>query len=144
MKPFISTTTYGFINYIGALTLLSSPYTFDLIHVGGAALFIPILMGAFLLYIAIFSDNKVGFIKIFPMQMSLFLAMFAGFALIAGPFFYGFAFDKGVYLPHVVIGAMLSLCALFTQNSPFTTKPHEQLPEAGITSTDALEGRLNV
>jgi hypothetical protein len=90
MKPFISTTTYGIINYLGAITLLSSMYTFDLMHVGGAAMFVPILMGAFLLYIAIFSDNGVGFIKVFPMQMSLFLAMFAGFFLLVDPFLFGF------------------------------------------------------
>ena len=144
MKPFISTTTYGVINYIIGLTLLSLFYTDDLMHVGGAAMFIPILMGAFLTYIAIFSDNGAGFIKVFPMQMSLFLAMFAGFLLIVGPFFYGFAFDKDVYRVHLLIGAILFFCALFTKGSPFTTKPHHMLQEGGITSTDSSEGRLMV
>ncbi|WP_448698545.1 hypothetical protein ACFGVR_17010 [Mucilaginibacter sp. AW1-3] len=142
MKPFISTTTYGVINYICGLLLLSSLYTFDLIHVGGAAMFIPILMGAFLTYIAIFSDNGVGFIKVFPMQMSLVLAAFASFALIAGPFFYGFAFDKGVFWPHVIIGAVLLFCALFTKKSPLTTRPHQQLSEGGLDSIDTIQGRL--
>ena len=150
MKPFISTTTYGIINYIIAALLLSSrlPETFNLTYYGGAALFIPILMGAFLSYIAIFSDNKVGFIKVFPMQMSLVLAMFAGFLLLVSPWLYDFAGkntnNNGVFWPHVIFGAILLFCALFTQGSPLTTKPHEQLPEAGITSTDSLEGRLNV
>ncbi len=142
MKPFISTTTYGVINYICALTLLSSLYTFDLMHVGGAAMFIPILMGAFLLYIAIFSDNGVGFIKVFPMQMSLFLAMFAGFLLMVCPFVWGFAFAKGVFWPHEIIGAVLFLSALFTTKSPFTTRPHQQLSEGSLGSIDATEGRL--
>jgi len=144
MKPFISTTTYGIINYIMAAVLLSSrlPETFNLTHYGGAALFIPILMGAFLSYIAIFSDYKAGFIKVFPMQMSLVLAMFAGFLLLVSPWLYDFA--DAVKWPHVIFGLILLFCAIFTQNSPFTTKPHEQLPEAGITSTDSLEGRLNV
>lgn len=142
MKPFISTTAYGVINYLVAILLLSSLYTFDLMHVGGAAMFIPILMGAFLLYIAIFSDNKVGFIKVFPMQMSLVLGMFASFALLAGPFFYGFALDKGVFWPHVSIGAVLFLSTLFTKKSPFTTRPHQQLSEGGLDSIDSIEGRL--
>jgi len=146
MKPFISTTTYGVINYLGGLLLLSSPYTFDLMHIGGAALFIPILMGAFLTYIAIFSDNGVGFIKVFPMQMSLLLAMFAGFLLMTGPWLYDFAGpnnrNNGVFWPHLLIGAVFFLCSIFTTNSPFTTKPHHQLPEGGLASTDSLEARL--
>lgn len=150
MKPFISTTAYGIINYIIAALLLSSrlPETFNLTHFGGAALFIPILMGAFLSYIAIFSDNKVGFIKVFPMQMSLVLAMFAGFLLVVSPWLYDFASantkNEGVFLPHVIIGAVLLFCSIFTQNSPFLTKPHKPLREAGITSTDSTEGRLTV
>jgi hypothetical protein len=144
MKPFISTTTYAFINYIGAALLLASPLpaVFNLTHIGGAALFIPILMGAFLSYIALFGDNKLGLIKVFPMQMSLLLAMFAGFLLMVGPWLYDFA--SVIFWPHLIIGAVFFLSSIFTQNSPFTTKPHQPLREAGITSTDSIEGRLNV
>ncbi|OCX53691.1 hypothetical protein BEL04_05185 [Mucilaginibacter sp. PPCGB 2223] len=148
MKPFISTTTYGIINYIVAALLLSSrlPETFNLTYYGGAALFIPILMGAFLSYIAIFSDNKVGFIKVFPMQMSLVLGMFAGFLLLVSPWLYDFAGknsnNDGVFWPHVIFGAVLLFCALFTKKSPFTTRPHQQLSEGGLDSIDSIEGRL--
>lgn len=142
MKPFIPTTVYAVIQYVGGLLLIVSPSLFKFDNVGGASLFIPILMGIFLLLIAVFSDNKFGLIQIFPMQMNLLLAMFAGFLLLVGPFLYSFA--DFVFLPHVLLGAMFFLCSIFTQNSPFLTKPHEMKKEGGITSTDAHEGRLMV
>jgi len=142
MKPFISTTTFVFIQYVCAALCLSSrlPETFDLTHVGGAALFIPILMGAFLSYIALFTNSKLGLIKVFPMQMALFLAMFAGFLLMTSPWLYDFA-DK-TYGFHLVVGGVLFLSALLTQQSPFTVRPHQQLSEGGLGSIDSSEGRL--
>lgn len=76
------------------------------------------------------------------MQMNLFLAAFAGFLLIVGPGLYSFA--SVVWAPHLILGALFFLLAIFTQNSPYTTKPHEMLQEGGMTSTDAHEGRLMV
>ncbi len=142
MKPFIATSFYAVIQYLGSILLITSPWVFNFVDIGGASYFIPVIMGCLLLLIAVFSDNKLGIIKVFPMQMNLFLAMFAGFLLLVGPFLYSFA-DK-VYAPHLCLGALFFLCSLFTTNSPFTTAPHEPLREAGITSTDSHEGRLMI
>lgn len=142
MKPFIATSFYAVIQYIGGILLVSSPWVFGYDNVGGASLFIPVIMGSLLLLIAVFSDNKLGFIKVFPMQMNMILTMLAGFLLIVGPGLY--SFWPKVLLPHECFGALFFLLSIFTQNSPFTTKPHEQMREGGITSTDSLEGRLTV
>jgi len=142
MRPFIPTTFYAIIQYIGSIVLISSPWLFGFDNVGGASLFIPILMGVFLLLIAVFSDNKLGFIQVFPMQMNLFLAMMAGFLLLVGPGLYGF-YDE-IWAPHVILGGLFFFCSIFTQNSPFTTQPHEMMHEGQLGSTDAHEGRLMV
>jgi hypothetical protein len=141
MKPFIPTTFYAVLQYLGSIFLITSPWIFKFGNIGGA-LFIPVIMGVLLLLIAVFSDNKLGMIQIFPMQMNLFLTMFAGFLLMVGPGLYSFA--KFVFWPHFISGAVFFVLSIFTQNSPFITKPHKQLREAGITSTDAHEGRLMV
>jgi hypothetical protein len=142
MKPFIATTFYAALQYLGSILLIISPQVFGFENVGGASIFIPIIMGILLLLIALFSDNKLGLIPVFPMQMNLFLAMFAGFLLIVGPGLYSFA--QFVFWPHFLLGLMFFLLAIFTQGSPYTTKPHEMAQEAGMTSTDAHEGRLMV
>jgi hypothetical protein len=143
MKPFIATSFYAVIQYLGSILLITSPWAFGFIDSGStAAYYIPVIMGILLLLIAVFSDNKLGIIPVFPMQMNLLLAMFAGFLLIVGPALY--SFSSIVFLPHLVFGSLFVLLALFTQNSPFTTPAHEQLKEGGITSTDAHEGRLMV
>jgi hypothetical protein len=142
MKPFISTKLYGVINYVGAILLISSPWLFGFAHFGGAALFMPLLIGWFQLIMAIFSNNSHGFLKVFPMQMHHCLDVLSGSFLLALPWTY--AFSSKVFWPHFLLGSLFFIAGIFTKGSPFTTKPHQSLPEAGITSIDAHEGRLNV
>jgi hypothetical protein len=142
MKPFISTSFYGVINYVGAIVLMASPWLFGFDYLGGAALFMPLLIGWFQLIMAIFSNNSHGFIKVFPMQMHFCLDVLTGSFLLALPFTYGFA--SKAFWPHFLLGSLFFVAGIFTKGSPFTTKPHTSLREAGITSIDASEGRLNV
>jgi len=140
MKNLISTTFYGYFNYVIALVTLSSPWLFNFWHVGGASLFLPMAFGWFQLIMAIFSVNKAGFMKVFPNQMHHLLDVFCGFWLLVAPFFYGFC-DR-VMWPHVILGAIFLIVGICTKNSPFTNRATEMLPEAGIQSLDAHEGRI--
>ena len=141
MKPFISTTTYGVINYLAAISLIASPWLFGFAQYGGAALFMPLLIGWLQLIMAIFSRNPVGFIKVFPMQMHNCLDVLTGSFLLALPWTYDFS--SKVYLPHFLFGLLLVVMGVFVQKSPFLTPADRSLPEAGITSIDSSEGRLN-
>jgi hypothetical protein len=142
MKPFISTTVFGFINYVAALLLISSPWLFEFSHVGGASLFLPILLGWLQLIMQIFSDNSFGFMKVFPIQIHLTIDVFAGSFLLVLPWLYDFS--AKVFWPHLLFGSLFFLLGIFTDRSPILTKPHHSLGEAGITSIDSHEGRLNV
>ncbi|TSJ43912.1 hypothetical protein FO440_06925 [Mucilaginibacter corticis] len=144
MKPFISRSLYGFLNYSIALLLLVSPWLFKFSHVTIAAgLLMPLLMGWLQLIMSIFSDNPLGFnkLKVFPMQMQNFVDVLMGSFLLALPWTY--AFSGQVFLPHFILGLALLLKGIFAVESPFLTRPHRTLPEGGISSTDSLEGRLN-
>ncbi|WP_299511843.1 hypothetical protein [Mucilaginibacter sp.] len=141
MKPFISKTFYGVINYAVALLLIASPWLFHFAQFGGAALFLPIIIGWFQLIMAIFSKNPLGFLDVFPMQMHNCLDVLTGSFLLALPWTY--SFSSQVWAPHFFLGLVLIIMGVFADGSPFLTKPHRALPEAGITSTDASEGRLN-
>lgn len=144
MKPFISRSLYGFLNYSIALLLLASPWLFKFSHVTIAAgLLMPLLMGWLQLIMAIFSDNPLGFnkLKVFPVQMQNCVDVLMGSFLLALPWTY--AFSGQVFLPHFILGLALLLKGVFAIESPFLTRPHRSLPESGITSIDSSEGRLN-
>jgi hypothetical protein len=141
MKPFISKTFYGLINYAVAILLIASPWLFGFAQYGGAALFMPLLIGWFQLIMAIFSNNPLGFIKVFPMQMHNFLDVLTGSFLMCLPWTYDFS--SKVYLPHLVFGLILLIAGVFVKQSPFLTRPDRSLPDGGLTSTDSYEGRLD-
>ena len=60
MKPFIPTTVYGVLNFLLALTMIASPWLFDLVNISSAALFLPIYIGWLQLIMAIFAKNEIG------------------------------------------------------------------------------------
>jgi hypothetical protein len=136
MKPFISTAIYGVLNYIIALTLIASPWLFDLVHVSSAALFLPIYIGWLQLIMAIFADNEMSPIKRFPMEMHLTLDVLMGFILFVSPWLY--TFSSKAFWPEVLLGGLLFFLGLFTKKSPFTTKRHKPLSEGGLASTDSI------
>lgn len=141
MKPFISKTLYAVINYAVAIILIASPWLFHFADYGAAALFMPLIIGWFQLIMAIFSNNSLGFLKVFPIQMHNFLDVLSGSFLLALPWTY--AFSALVFWPHFLLGGLLLINGIFSSESPFLTTPHRSVPEAGISSIDAIEGRLD-
>jgi hypothetical protein len=142
MKPFIPTAVYGVLNYILSFTLIASPWIFGLADISSAALFIPIYIGWLQLIMAIFVDNETGFVKRFPMQIHLVLDVFMGFILLVSPWLY--TFSSKAFWPELLLGGLLFCLGIFTKKSPFLTRPHHAAPEGQLTSTDSIEGRLNV
>lgn len=147
MKPFISTAFYGVLNYILALTMIASPWLFDLVGVSSGALFLPIYIGWLQLIMAIFTNIETGFIKQLPIRIKLVFDVLMGFVLWISPFLYGFAFDsvraggktfKGVFWPELFLGGLLFIMGLFTKKSPFTTRVPAHQAEGLVTSTDSI------
>ncbi len=141
MKAFIPTTFFGYFNYVIAIITMSSPWLFEFINIGGASLFLPLMLGWFQLIMAIFSNAKGGMVGAFPVKMHCVLDTISGFVLMVSPWLYGFN-QKGVFLPHLILGGIILALGLFTKGSPLTCPPHEMLQEGGITSLDSHEGRM--
>jgi len=137
MKPFISLNTYGVINWCAVVLLLGSPWALGYYKVGGVAFFLPTLFGWIEFIMAVFSNNKHGFIKQFPMEMHLFLDVIIGSFLLASPFVYGFAGRTGLFWPQVLIGGLIFIAGAFTHKSPFTDKYRHHLPEGQLQGTDS-------
>lgn len=116
MKPIISLKVHGVLDYAAGLVITFSPWLFGFAGLGGAPLYVPLLLGSMQLVMAIFSNHSLGFIKVLPMQLHLVIDMIAGVILIAAPWVYGFY--HFVYLPHLLLGIMSFLAGLLTQHSP--------------------------
>ena len=84
---------------------------------------------------AVFSNNKHGFIKQMPMAMHLFLDVIMGSFLMMSPFIFHFS-DKVVW-PQVLIGGLVFIAGAFTHKSPFTDKYRHHLPEGQLQSVDS-------
>jgi len=117
MKPFISTKLHSIFDYAGSLIITASPWLFGFYHIGGAALFLPLVFGVLLMIMVIFTRHEGGLIKVFPFQLHLFLDMIVGFVLLVSPFLY--KFYPFVWLPHVLLGLFLMGSGIFTRHSPF-------------------------
>jgi len=135
MKPFISTSIYGVLGYIVSLTLIASPWLFDLVNISSAALFLPIYIGWLQLIMCIFSNNEAGIIKRFPMPMHCTLDVFMGFVLLVSPWLY--TFSSKAFWPELILGGLLLIMGIFTKKSPFTTNVHEVRPEGLLMATDS-------
>jgi len=135
MKPFISLSTYGVINWLAVVLLLGSPWALGFYKLGGAALFLPLLFGWIEFIMAVFSNNKHGFIKQMPMEMHLFLDVIMGSFLLMSPFIFHFS-DKVVW-PQVLIGGLVFTAGAFTHKSPFTDRFRHHLPEGQLQSIDS-------
>src|SRR5258708_2412096 len=121
MKPFISTSTYGFINYVVAIILMSSLCLFGFSHVVGPLFFLPLIFGWLQLIMAILSKHKFGFMNVFPVSMHCFIDVVGGSFLMASPFIY--AYSSQVVWPQVLLGALVFFLGIFTKQSPFTDEP---------------------
>lgn len=144
MKPFISRTAYGVLNYLLSALLIASPWLFKFnLVASSAAILMPLIMGWLQFIMSAFSESPTGFsfLKVFPIQMQNCVDILMGSFLLALPWTYAFSHD--VFWPHFLLGAALMIKGIFAEQSPFLTRPHRALPEGGFTSTDAHEGRLN-
>jgi hypothetical protein len=121
MKPFISTSVYGFLNYVIAITLMASPWLFGFSHVGGASFFLPLVFGWLQLIMAIFSKHQFGFMNVFPVSMHCFIDVVGGSFLLASPFVYDYS--SQVFWPQLILGALVFFLGVFTKTSSLTDEP---------------------
>lgn len=137
MKPFVSTSTYGFLNWVVAITLMSSPWLFGFSHVGGASFFLPVIFGWLQLIMAIFSKHKFGIMNVFPIPMHCFIDVIGGSFLMASPWVY--AYSDHVFWPQFLIGGLIFFLGVFTKTSPITDEPNHVFKDGLLGDTADIE-----
>lgn len=123
---FLPTRIHGALDYLMGLLLIASPWLFGFADVGGAAVWLPVVLGLGALGYSLFTDYELGLVRTIPMPTHLMLDLGSGALLAVSPWLFGFA--EAVWVPHLVLGLIEVGAALTTEKSP------KDAPASGLSS----------
>ena len=116
---FIPTKIHGALDYIVAIALLLAPMIFGFQEVGGAAVAIPMVLGAGLLLYSLLTNYEWGVFKVINMRYHLIIDVIAASLLTLSPFIFGFVKEApNAWLPHVVVGLAVVLVVICSKTQP--------------------------
>jgi hypothetical protein len=115
---FLSTRVHGIIDYLTGGLLILAPWIFGF-ATGGAAQWIPVLLGAGIIAMSLITDYELSLTRLIPMGAHLAVDGLGGALLAVSPWLFGFA-DR-TYLPHLIIGVAEIGVSLITRTRPDTT-----------------------
>lgn len=116
---FLPTRVHGVLDYVVGLALILAPNIFQFADVGGAAVFIPRLLGVVLIAYSLFTRYELGVIKVIGMPYHLIVDFLAALFLALSPFLFGFSNrSANVWLPHVVVGIAVILVVIVSKTQP--------------------------
>jgi len=121
---FLPTSVHGVLDYLVGIALIAAPWLFGFVYVGGAAMYVPIILGIALILYSLVTKYELGIpgIKFFPMPYHLVIDFVAAAFLAASPWIFGFASKPlNVWLPHLVVGIVVILVVLVSQTHPRMT-----------------------
>ncbi len=118
---FLPTSVHGVLDYLVGIALIAAPWIFGFAYVGGAAVYVPIILGIALILYSLVTRYELGIpgIKFLPMPYHLVIDFLAAAFLAASPWIFGFASKPlNVWLPHLVVGVVVILVVLVSQPHP--------------------------
>jgi hypothetical protein len=116
---FIPTKVHGALDYIVAIALLFAPMIFGFKEVGGAAVAIPMVLGAGLLLYSVLTNYEWGVFKVINMRYHLIIDTIAASLLALSPFLFGFSDEApNAWLPHIVVGITVLIVVLCSKTAP--------------------------
>ena len=126
------------LDYPVGIVLIAAPWIFGFDDVGGAAVAVPIVIGALILLQSLVTDYEYSVENALPLPLHLAADVVAGVVLAASPWIFGFA-DEGTnaWLPHLIVGLGLIAAGLLTQQhraeGPVVTRDvrHHGSPRTG-------------
>lgn len=116
---FIPTKIHGALDYIVAIALLLAPMIFGFQEIGGAAVAIPMVLGAGLLLYSLLTNYEWGVFKVINMRYHLVIDILAASLLTLSPFLLGFIGESpNAWLPHIIVGIAVILVVLCSKTVP--------------------------
>lgn len=130
----IPTRIHGVLDYLIGALLIVAPWLLGFAN-NGWETWVPVVLGALVILYSLFTRYEVGLVKTIPMPVHLWLDGIGGALLIASPWI--FQFHDVVWAPHVVVGSVEVLTALFTRRRPVVAT---DLPRSDLPRHDRAEG----
>ena len=132
MKRPITSRMHAMLDYPLGVVLILAPWIFGFSDVGGAAVALPIIVGAMAILQSLITDWELSIANIVPLPAHLMLDVAAGLVLAVSPFVFGFS-DEGAnaWVPHVVAGVGLIAAGLMTQRTRETRRAGGSRTTAG-------------
>jgi hypothetical protein len=118
----ISTRIHGILDYLLGALLVFSPWVLGYLSTG-VETWVPVTVGAVVVFYSLFTHYELGVIRLLSLQTHAALDGIAGGFLALSPWLLNFSFV--VWGPHLVIGLLLLLLALFADRVP--SRPPEGL-----------------
>ncbi|GAB2799798.1 SPW repeat protein [Rhabdobacter roseus] len=103
------------LDYLSGVLFIASPWLFGF-NDGGAAQWLPMVVGFSILLMSLFTEYELGVMKSIKMTTHLNTDLIVGLFLAASPWLFGFA--EVVYLPHLVFGLIEAGAGLVTKREP--------------------------
>jgi hypothetical protein len=120
---FLSTKVHGAIDYIVGLALILAPMIFSFQDIGGAAVYVPIILGVSLIVYSMLTRYEWGVFKLISMYYHMVLDVVVAVLLILSPFLFGFVNEAPkAWLPHVLVGIVFVTVILFSE-----TEAHDKM-----------------
>ena len=115
----IPTFVHGISDYLGGILLLVAPNLLGFADIGGAAVWVPRILGVIVLLQSIMTNYELGLMKTLPMKMHLTNDYVAGVVLAASPWVFGFADQpSNAWMPHLILGILIFVTSLMTDPQP--------------------------
>jgi hypothetical protein len=115
---FISTRTHGIIDYIVGALLILAPFVLGF-ATGGAAMWVPIILGAAIIVYSLMTAYEMGATATISMSTHLWLDVAGGVFLAISPWLFGFS--GLVWAPHLIVGLLAIGLGLTTHTTPAKT-----------------------
>lgn len=111
--------THAVIDYVTGALLIIAPFLFGFAN-GGAAQWVPILLGAGIIAYSLLTNYGLSAARVIPYRVHLGLDVAGGLLLLVSPWLFGFA--DLIWWPHVLVGLLeLVVVALSDKAEPVPT-----------------------
>lgn len=114
----ISSRIHTIIGLVVGVALLAAPWLFAFADEGGAAVMVPLVLGAFILLSELTTTSPLSPVKLVPMNIHIMVDILTGIILAASPWLFNFyTLEPNAWLPHLIVGIVIIGYAVLTRTA---------------------------